>query len=150
MADNRRGDDMLSDIERVRDWDPADWRTDRERFICSAHGKDCAPAVLVADALLVEPSGTPVRYGAVCARFLDEHPAKVAEARGRWSAGPVFYATGQGDCYHAALDCPGLRGGQLSSQLQGHRLRTVRRFHSARTAAAHSLKGEPCGSCAAE
>lgn len=140
---------MLSDIERVVDWDRSAWQRDRDRFICSAHGGNCAPAPLVADVLLVEPSGTPVRYRAVCAQFLNEHPAKVAEARGRWSAGPVYYATEQGDCYHAARDCPGLRGGQLSSEVQGNQVRPVRRFYSARAAADHSLLGALCGSCGA-
>ncbi|MEW2517708.1 hypothetical protein [Actinacidiphila alni] len=136
----RRVDDMESDIESVEDWTPSE--TERNRLPCSAHGRTCESGPMVATVHLREPSsGTRVRYAAVCRRFLDEHPGKVAQARAR-AAGfepGAFYAGAMGDCWHTDPFCPGIRAGRTPHPLLA--------FATPEAAAAHSLLGNPCGSC---
>lgn len=62
----------------------------------------------------------------------------------------MFYATEKGAAYHRDPECPGLRGGQRSADVQGNEARPVREFATAASAAAHSEQGKRCGTCLPE
>ncbi|MEU6853638.1 hypothetical protein ABZ901_27395 [Actinacidiphila alni] len=144
----RRVDTMESDIESVEDWTQS--ATESNRLPCTPHGAACGSDEMVATVHLREPSsGTHVRYAAVCRRFLDEHPGKVAQARSR-AAGIEpgdFYASAMGDCWHTDPFCSGIRAGRKAAITNGHTPHPLLAFATPEAAAAHSLLGNPCGSC---